>query len=104
MRAPAGKVRRRARKLASLLLRLEGGMTMRLPLTVLVGASLLLAPVSSFAEVPVADAQREGSETNTAVCMQRARTFKQGSVAPTKNIHGSVTIQSDTGGIRSVTG
>jgi hypothetical protein len=79
-------------------------MTMRLPLTALVGASLLLAPAPSFAQVPVNDAQREKSETNTAVCMQRARTFKQGSVAPTKNIHGSVTIQSDTGGIRSVTG
>ena len=77
---------------------------MRLPLTVLVGASLLLAPVPSFAQVPVTDAQREKSETNTAVCMLRARTFKQGSVAPTKNIHGSVTVQSDTGGIRSVTG
>ncbi|TCR74056.1 hypothetical protein [Rhizobium sp. BK376] len=79
-------------------------MTMRLPLTALVGASLLLAPAPSFAQVPVTDAQREKSETNTAFCMQRARTFKQGSVAPTKNIHGSVTIQSDTGGIRSVTG
>ncbi|KAA0689439.1 hypothetical protein DTW90_31555 [Neorhizobium sp. P12A] len=79
-------------------------MTMRLPLTALVGASLLLAPAPSFAQVPVTDAQRKKSETNTAFCMQRARTFKQGSVAPTKNIHGSVTIQSDTGGIRSVTG
>ncbi|UWU26033.1 hypothetical protein N2601_32415 (plasmid) [Rhizobium sp. CB3060] len=79
-------------------------MTMRLALTVLVGASLLLAPRPSFAQVPVNDAQRAKSETNTAVCMQRARTFKQGSVTPTKNIHGSVTVQSDTGGIRSVSG
>ncbi|ENN83822.1 hypothetical protein RHSP_41281 (plasmid) [Rhizobium freirei PRF 81] len=79
-------------------------MTIRHPLIVLVGASLLLAPAPSFAEVPVNDAQRQKAETNTAVCMQRARTFKQRSVAPTQNIHGSVTIQSDTGGIRSVNG
>lgn len=79
-------------------------MTMRLPLTVLFGASLFLATAPSFAQVPVNDAKRETSETNTAVCMQRARTFKQGSVAPTRNIHGSVTIQRDTGGIRSIAG
>ena len=79
-------------------------MTMRLPLAVFVGASLLLVSAQSFAQVPVNDAQREKSETSTAVCMERARTFKQGTVAPTKNVHGSVTIKNDTGGIKSVTG
>ncbi|MDE1992300.1 MAG: hypothetical protein KGI75_07330 [Rhizobiaceae bacterium] len=78
-------------------------MNTRFALPILMGASLL-APAPAMAQVPVADAQREQAETNTAVCMQRARTFKQGSVAPTKNINGSVTLQGDTGGIRSVTG
>ncbi len=77
---------------------------MRPSLTILVGASLLLAPAQSFAQVPVNDAKREKAETNTAVCMVRARTFKQGAVAPTKTIHGSVTVKSDTGGIKPVTG
>ena len=79
-------------------------MILRLSLTVFFGVSLLLAPLQSYAQVPVNDAKREESETNTAVCMQRARTFKQGTVAPTKSMHDSVTIKSDTGGIRSVTG
>jgi hypothetical protein len=82
---------------------MEGGVTMRLSLIALIVSSLVV-PVQSFAQVPVTDAQREKTETNTAVCMVRARTFKQGTVAPTKNIHGSVTMKSDTGGIRSVTG
>ena len=77
---------------------------MRFPLIALVGGSLLLVPVSSFAQVPVTDASREKTETNTAVCMERARTFKQGTVAPTHNIHSSVTIKGDTGGITSASG
>lgn len=79
-------------------------MNMRLCLSAFVAATLFLSPALSFAQVPVTDAKREKTETNTAVCMLRARTFKQGSVAPTKNIHGSVTIQSDLGGIRSANG
>lgn len=77
---------------------------MRFPLVALVGGSLLLVPVVSPAQVPVNDARRESTETNTAVCMQRARTFKQGTIAPTRNIHGSVTVKGDTGGIRSASG
>lgn len=79
-------------------------MNMRLSLSAFVAASLFLSPALSFAQVPVTDAKREKTETDTAVCMLRARTFKQGSVAPTKNIHGSVTMQRDLGGIRSVSG
>lgn len=66
--------------------------------------AMLFLPAPCLAQVPVTDAKREKSETETAACMERARTFKQNSVTPTKNIHGSITGQGDTGGIRTVSG
>ena len=41
---------------------------------------LVVSPAA--AQVPVNDAARTTQETNTAVCMERARTFKQSSMAP----------------------
>ncbi|MDR6100496.1 hypothetical protein QE369_000674 [Agrobacterium larrymoorei] len=57
-----------------------------------------------FAQVPVNDAKRTVSETNTAVCMRRARTFKQSTVAPTRDIRASMTGDNDAGGMQAMTG
>lgn len=77
-------------------------MNKRLQITVIIAA--ILSPATSFAQVPVTDAKREKSETDTAACMERARTFKQNTITPTKGVHSSVTGQGDIAGIRSVTG
>ncbi|MDP9573835.1 UNVERIFIED_ORG: stage V sporulation protein SpoVS [Agrobacterium larrymoorei] len=77
---------------------------MRLVALSFVVTLLSLAATPAFAQVPVNDAERTGTETNTAVCMRRARTFKQSTVSPTRDIHGSVTGSNDTGGMRAVAG
>lgn len=79
-------------------------MTRRLLSVGLVTTLCVFAPAIGSAQVPVNDAKRTVSETNTAVCMRRARTFKQSTVAPTRDIHGSVTGSNDTGGMRAVAG
>ncbi|MGZ2402951.1 hypothetical protein [Rhizobium ruizarguesonis] len=56
------------------------------------------------AQVPVNDAARTKEETNTAVCMQRARTFKQSSVAPSRAVTSSVTTKADLAGMQQVSG
>jgi predicted nucleotidyltransferase len=56
------------------------------------------------AQVPVNDAARTKEETNTAVCTQRARTFKQSSVAPSRGVTSSVTTKADLAGIQQVNG
>ncbi|OLP59653.1 hypothetical protein BJF93_11335 [Xaviernesmea oryzae] len=77
---------------------------MRPAISFLLGVSLSFIPSNSFAQVPVNDAQRTEKETSTAVCMKRARTFKQSALSPTRNIHASMTVGNDTGGIRAVSG
>jgi hypothetical protein len=68
----------------------------------------LLAAISiafpASAQVPINDEARGKQETNTAVCMQRARTFKQSSVAPSKGVTTSVTTKGDLAGIQQVNG
>lgn len=68
---------------------------------VLAGGSAM-TPV--LAQVPTNDAQRTDTETRTKVCMKRARTFKQASVAPTQGVHSSVTSKNDLGGMGGVSG
>ncbi|MFW8610136.1 MULTISPECIES: hypothetical protein [Rhizobium] len=70
-------------------------------LVLLVTAS---AVSQAAAQVPVNDAARTKEETNTAVCMQRARTFKQSSVAPSRGVTSSVTTKADLAGIQQVSG
>lgn len=71
---------------------------------VLLVAAVSCSGNSALAQVPVNDAKRTVSETNTAVCMKRARTFKQTTVSPTRDIHGSVTGSNGTGGMRAASG
>lgn len=68
----------------------------------LLAAATIVRPV--FAQVPVNDAARTTQETNTAVCMERARTFKQSSVAPSRGVTTSVTSTGDLAGIEQVSG
>ncbi len=56
------------------------------------------------AEVPVNDAARTSKETNTAVCMQRARTYKQSTVAPSRGVTTSFSTQRDLAGVGQVSG
>jgi hypothetical protein len=58
----------------------------------------------ALAQVPVNDAARTTQETNTAVCVQRARTFKQSSVTPSSAVTASVTSKGDLAGIQQVDG
>jgi hypothetical protein len=51
------------------------------------------------AQVPTNDAQRTGEETNTRVCMERARTYKQRSEAPTNGLRGSFADQGGGGSL-----
>lgn len=51
------------------------------------------------AEVPVNDAARTAKETNTAACMQRARTYKQSTVAPSRGVTTSFSTQGDLAGV-----
>jgi len=53
-------------------------------------ATVLLLAGSAFAQVPVADVQREAKETATANCMTAAQQFNTQTVAPTKGTQGSV--------------
>lgn len=68
----------------------------------------LLATASAIspalAQVPVNDAARTTKETNTAACMQRARTFKQSSVTPSRGVTTSVTSKGDLAGMQQVNG
>lgn len=58
----------------------------------------------ALAQVPVNDAARTTQETNTAICIQRARTFKQSSVTPARGVTTSVTAKGDLAGIQQVNG
>ena len=49
----------------------------------------------ALAQVPTNDAQRTGEEMSARVCMERARTYRQRTEAPTNGVRGSV---ADTGG------
>jgi hypothetical protein len=73
----------------------------QLCLTLLIAASAI-SP--ALAQVPVNDAARTTQETNTAACMQRARTFKQSSVTPSRGVTTSVTSKGDLAGIKQVSG
>jgi hypothetical protein len=69
--------------------------------------SLLIAASAvspALAQVPVNDAARATQETNTAICMQRARTFKQSSVTPSRGVTTSVKAKGDLAGIEQVNG
>ena len=76
---------------------LHGALCLALLRTVLV-----VSP--AVAQVPVNDAARTTQETNTAVCMERARTFKQSSMAPSRGVTTSVTTKGDLAGIQPVNG
>ncbi|WP_245472527.1 hypothetical protein [Rhizobium jaguaris] len=79
----------------------------RRPLSHLVHLLLLTTstlPSPAQAQVPVNDAARTTQETNTAVCMQRARTFKQSSVSPSRSVTNSVTTKNDLAGMQQVSG
>jgi len=54
---------------------------------------------SSIAEVPVNDSKHEKSETETKVCMERARTYKQKTKAPTDGVRGSVKTPNNAGAL-----
>lgn len=56
------------------------------------------------AEVPVNDASRTTKETNTAACMQRARTYKQATVSPSRGVTSSFSTQGDLAGVGPVNG
>ncbi|MFW8609948.1 MULTISPECIES: hypothetical protein [Rhizobium] len=58
----------------------------------------------ALAEVPVNDAARTVKEQKTAVCMQRARTFRQATVAPSRGMTNSVATKNDLGGMQQVNG
>ncbi|WP_234908179.1 hypothetical protein [Rhizobium rhizogenes] len=73
----------------------------QLCLSLLIAASVV-SP--ALAQVPVNDAARTTQETNTAACMQRARTFKQSSVAPSRGVTTSVTSKGDLAGMQLVNG
>ncbi|GAJ96134.1 hypothetical protein [Rhizobium rhizogenes] len=73
----------------------------QLCLALLIAASAI-SP--ALAQVPVNDAARTTKETNTAACMQRARTFKQSSVTPSRGVTTSVTSKGDLAGIKQVSG
>ncbi|SCB40506.1 hypothetical protein [Rhizobium hainanense] len=71
--------------------------------------SLALVGVVSIAwtaqaEVPVNDASRTTKETNIAACMQRARTYKQSTVAPSRGVTTSLSTQGDLAGVGQVNG
>ena len=70
----------------------------------LVPLATAFAVSPAVAQVPVNDAARTKEETNTAVCMQRARTFKQSSVAPSRGVTTSATTKGDLAGIQQVNG
>lgn len=78
-----------------------GDRNIQLCLTLLIAASIA-SPVA--AQVPVNDAARTTQETNTAACMQRARSFKQSSVTPSRGVATSVTSKGDLAGIQQVNG
>ncbi|PSH63329.1 hypothetical protein CU102_23985 [Phyllobacterium brassicacearum] len=52
-----------------------------------------------LAQVPTNDAERTGNETSTRVCMERARTYKQRSEAPTNGVRGSFADQGGGGSL-----
>lgn len=56
------------------------------------------------AQVPVDDDARTAKETNTAVCVQRARTYKQSTVAPSRGVTTSVSTKGDLAGVGQVNG
>ncbi len=74
----------------------------KLPLTSLLVTVMTFAP--TMAQVPVNDAARTDTETRTRVCMTRARTFKQASVAPSHGVTISVSSNHDTAGMGGVSG
>ena len=70
-------------------------------LTLVAGISIAWA---AQAEVPVNDASRTTKETNIAACMQRARTYKQSTVAPSRGVTTSFSTQGDLAGVGQVNG
>nr|WP_234916591.1 hypothetical protein [Rhizobium rhizogenes]QCL10192.1 hypothetical protein pC6.5b_298 [Rhizobium rhizogenes] len=68
----------------------------------LFAATSVISPAQ--AQVPVNDSARTSQETNTAACMQRARTFKQSSVTPSRGVTTSLTSKGDLAGIQQVNG
>lgn len=72
---------------------------------ILTTALIMSAAINpSMAQVPVNDADRTDTETRTKVCMQRARTFKQASVSPTRGVTTSVSTRGDLAGMGGVSG
>lgn len=55
--------------------------------------------VPALAQVPTNDADRTGKETNTQVCMERARTYKKRTEAPTTGVKGSFADQGGGGSL-----
>ncbi|WEO70169.1 hypothetical protein [Rhizobium rhizogenes] len=78
-----------------------GDRNIQLCLALLIVASAI-SP--ALAQVPVNDAARTTQETNTAACMQRARSFKQSSVTPSRGVTTSLTSKGDLAGIKQVNG
>lgn len=56
-------------------------------------------PYPAFAQVPTNDAERTGKESNTQVCMERARTYKKRTEAPTTGVRGSFATQGGGGSL-----
>lgn len=53
----------------------------------------------AFAQVPTNDADRTGKESNTQVCMERARTYKKRTESPTNGVRGSFADQGGGGSL-----
>ncbi|PSH56514.1 hypothetical protein [Phyllobacterium sophorae] len=58
----------------------------------------------ALAQVPTNDVERTGEESNTRVCMERARTYKQRSEAPTNGVRGSFADQGGGGSLSQAGG
>ena len=58
----------------------------------------------AMAQVPVNDGERTKTETETRICVERARTYKQRAEAPTKGVHGSVANIGDAGSLAQAGG
>ncbi|MBA8904149.1 hypothetical protein [Phyllobacterium sp. P30BS-XVII] len=59
----------------------------------------MLCAQPSMAQVPTNDADRTRKETNTQVCMERARTYKKRTEAPTTGVKGSFADQGGGGSL-----
>ena len=71
--------------------------------SVWLAAFVLVGSISpTLAQVPVNDAQRTSTETQTARCMERAKSYKQSTVKPTDGIKGSVATPGGAGAIPDI--